>query len=248
MTSSSTNSGVSTITVTFDVDRDQDLAAVDVQNRVNQRARPAADRRAEHRRHRDEGLDGLHLARRLLLGAQPVRLAVPQQLRRRLHPGRAEARAGRRRRASSSASASSRCGCGSIPTRLASRGITARDVTRRAARAERAGRGRRRRPAARRAAASCIRSACAPPAGSASRREFDNIIVKAGKDGALVRAEGRRPRRARRRDLLEQPALRRLRRRRVRRHPAADGQRARHVRPACIAAARPAADDRSRRG
>ena len=33
--SSSTNSGVSSITVTFDVDRDADLAAVDVQNRVN---------------------------------------------------------------------------------------------------------------------------------------------------------------------------------------------------------------------
>jgi hydrophobic/amphiphilic exporter-1 (mainly G- bacteria), HAE1 family len=36
MTSSSTNSGVSTITVTFDITRDQDVAAVDVQNRVNQ--------------------------------------------------------------------------------------------------------------------------------------------------------------------------------------------------------------------
>src|ERR687889_670653 len=36
MSSSSTNSGVSTITVTFDVTRDQDVAAVDVQNRVNQ--------------------------------------------------------------------------------------------------------------------------------------------------------------------------------------------------------------------
>jgi HAE1 family hydrophobic/amphiphilic exporter-1 len=35
MTSSSTNSGVSTITVTFDVGRDPDLAAIDVQNRVN---------------------------------------------------------------------------------------------------------------------------------------------------------------------------------------------------------------------
>lgn len=33
--SSSTNSGVSSITVTFDVDRNADLAAVDVQNRVN---------------------------------------------------------------------------------------------------------------------------------------------------------------------------------------------------------------------
>ncbi|HEY5618125.1 MAG TPA: multidrug efflux RND transporter permease subunit [Vicinamibacterales bacterium] len=36
MSSSSTNSGVSQITVTFDVTRDQDIAAVDVQNRVNQ--------------------------------------------------------------------------------------------------------------------------------------------------------------------------------------------------------------------
>ena len=36
MTSSSTNTGVSTITVTFEVGRNADLAAVDVQNRVNQ--------------------------------------------------------------------------------------------------------------------------------------------------------------------------------------------------------------------
>jgi hydrophobic/amphiphilic exporter-1 (mainly G- bacteria), HAE1 family len=35
MTSSSTNSGIATVTVTFDVTRDQDVAAVDVQNRVN---------------------------------------------------------------------------------------------------------------------------------------------------------------------------------------------------------------------
>src|SRR5215204_5745244 len=36
MTSSSTNTGVATINVTFDVTRDQDLAQIDVQNRVNQ--------------------------------------------------------------------------------------------------------------------------------------------------------------------------------------------------------------------
>ena len=35
MTSSSTSSGVSQITATFDLSRDQDLAAVDVQNRVS---------------------------------------------------------------------------------------------------------------------------------------------------------------------------------------------------------------------
>ena len=34
--SSSTNSGISTITVTFDIDRNPDLAAIDVQNRVHQ--------------------------------------------------------------------------------------------------------------------------------------------------------------------------------------------------------------------
>src|SRR5215216_6547532 len=36
ITSSSTNSGLSTITVTFEIGRNPDLAAVDVQNRVNQ--------------------------------------------------------------------------------------------------------------------------------------------------------------------------------------------------------------------
>src|SRR3954469_1993507 len=36
ITSSSTNSGVSQITVTFDVTRDSDIAAVNVQNRVSQ--------------------------------------------------------------------------------------------------------------------------------------------------------------------------------------------------------------------
>src|SRR5918999_3121695 len=36
MSSASSNSGVSTITVTFDVTRNPDIAAVDVQNRVNQ--------------------------------------------------------------------------------------------------------------------------------------------------------------------------------------------------------------------
>ena len=36
MTSSSTNSGVCTINITFDITRDQDVAQVDVQNRVNQ--------------------------------------------------------------------------------------------------------------------------------------------------------------------------------------------------------------------
>src|SRR6187397_3438303 len=36
MRSSSTNTGICTITITFEIGRDADLAAVDVQNRVNQ--------------------------------------------------------------------------------------------------------------------------------------------------------------------------------------------------------------------
>src|SRR6266852_3668155 len=35
VTSSSTNDGVSTVTATFDLSRDPDLAAVDIENRVN---------------------------------------------------------------------------------------------------------------------------------------------------------------------------------------------------------------------
>ena len=51
MSSSSTNSGVSKITVTFDVTRDPDLAAVDVQNRVNQALGRLPGRGAADRRH-----------------------------------------------------------------------------------------------------------------------------------------------------------------------------------------------------
>ena len=56
MASSSTNSGVSTINVTFDVTRNIDIAAVDVQNRVNQTLGRLPARGADHRRHRPEGL------------------------------------------------------------------------------------------------------------------------------------------------------------------------------------------------
>ena len=45
MSSSSTNNGDSNITVTFDVGYDQDIAAVDVQNRV-ERAKPSSRTRS----------------------------------------------------------------------------------------------------------------------------------------------------------------------------------------------------------
>ena len=71
MTSSSTNSGFATITVTFDVDRDQDLAAVDVQNRVNQ----ALGRMPAEVRQNGitvQGVDRVHRRARLLLQGQPL--------------------------------------------------------------------------------------------------------------------------------------------------------------------------------
>ena len=58
-------------------------------------------------------------------------------------------------------------------------------------------------------------------------RDFENIIVKAGETGGLVRLARRRPRRAGRRDLRLAAAVPGLRRRRLRRLAAADRERAR---------------------
>ena len=98
MTSAITNSGFCSITVTFEVGRDPDLAAVDVQNRVNS----ALGRMPLEVRTNGitvtKGLGGIPRRHRLLLRQQPLRLAVHQQLPRPLRPRRAEARAGRRQR------------------------------------------------------------------------------------------------------------------------------------------------------
>ncbi len=91
MSSSSTNAGVSQITVTFDVTRDVDLAAVDVQNRVNQAlGRMPAEVRTT-------GVTVQKASTNFVLGAGVysengrIRLAVHEQLHRRLRQGRAQA-------------------------------------------------------------------------------------------------------------------------------------------------------------
>ena len=73
------------------------------------------------------------------------------------------------------------------PTRLAARGLTAADVTRRSARAERAGRGRRGRPAAGAIGPALSDQRPRRRPAHASPSEFENIIVKAGTDGTLIR-------------------------------------------------------------
>ena len=98
MRSSSTSTGFSSITVTFEIGRNPDLAAVDVQNRVNQ---------ALGRMPAEVRTNGISVTKNTagFLGAigffsrrQPVRLAVHQQLPRPVRPRRVQARAGRRQR------------------------------------------------------------------------------------------------------------------------------------------------------
>ena len=93
MTSASTNNGFCSITVTFEVGRNPDLAAVDVQNRVNS----ALGRMPLEVRTNGitvtKGSAGFPRGHRVLLRQQPVRLALHQQLPGSLRPRRAEARA-----------------------------------------------------------------------------------------------------------------------------------------------------------
>ena len=227
MTSSSTNSGISTITVTFDVTRDQDVAAVDVQNRVNQTlGRMPAEVRTTGITVQKQSTgfvmavgvfsekgdyDSLFLSNYLDVYVKDAR----------------QARAGRRRRRH-------------LRRAQVLDAAVARPRPPRGARTDR----RRRRPA--RCASRTCRS---PPAASDRRRrppgQMYQLSVRAvgrltrsrpssttsssraGTDGSLVRLAGRRPRRARRRNLRRRPALPGHRGGRLRRHPAADRQLAR---------------------
>ena len=115
MQSSSTNSGVSTINVYFDIGRDPDLAAVDVQNRVNQTlGRLPADVRTTGVTVTKQSagfLGGLGFFSR---GNRYSSQFISNYLD--LYVRDAIKRVpGRRQRASSSASASTRCACGSTP-------------------------------------------------------------------------------------------------------------------------------------
>ena len=136
------------ITVTFEIDRDPDLAAIDVQNRVNQAlGRMPADVRTN-------GITVIKNTAGFMGGLgffsarQPLRRAVHQQLPRPLRPRRDQARARRRRRhhlrraqVRHAAVARSRQAGRARPHRQRRR--------QRAARAERAGRRRRARRRAR---------------------------------------------------------------------------------------------------
>ena len=190
-----------TITVTFDIGRDPDLAAVDVQNRVNQ---------ALGRMPADVRTNGITVTKNTagFLGAPRLLLARTTGTTRCSSATTSTCTSATRSSAcpasatsSSSASASSRCGCGSIPT--SSPAAASRPAT---------------------SSTRCASRTCRwPPAASATRRraadQMYQLSVRApgrltevaavrerrrqGRQGRRARPrEGRRPRRARRRELL----------------------------------------------
>ena len=129
MSSSSTNSGVSTITVTFDVTRDPDIAAVDVQNRVNQALGRLPGGSAPARRHRPESQPELRVGRRRSTRKSgDVRPALHLELHRRLRQATRSSACPASPTCRCSASASTRCACGSIPRASRREGLTAGDV------------------------------------------------------------------------------------------------------------------------
>ena len=211
MSSSSTNSGFASINVTFDITRDQDLAQVDVQNRVSQAlGRLPTEVRALGVTVNKQNT-GFVLGGRRLRREGRVRLALPQQLHRRLRQGCAQARAGvadvtifGERKYSMRLWLD--------PLRLAARQITAGDVTS-ALREQNI-----------QVAAGALGQQPAPPGQMyqfsvrvegrlPEAPDFDNIIVKAGARRIAGPAEGRRPRRARRRNVLRRNCGSRARKR-----------------------------------
>ena len=99
MSSSSSNDGSSTITVTFDVGYPLDIAAVDVQNRVSQAASSLPRDRQPGRRDDQEAEPELRPDRQPDLARRLGRSGGAQQLRLSADRRPAEAPAGRRRRA-----------------------------------------------------------------------------------------------------------------------------------------------------
>jgi HAE1 family hydrophobic/amphiphilic exporter-1 len=185
MTSTSTSSGVATITATFNVNRDQDLAAVDVQNRVSTTlGRLPNDvknigvtvTKASTGFIMAVGVYAEHSEYDSLFLSNYVDVFIKDALKR--VPGVADVIIfGERKYAMR---------LWLDPTRLASRGITASDVTRALAEQNvQVAAGAVGQPPV---ASGQLYQISLRAAGRLSEpSEFDNIIVKVGKDGALVR-------------------------------------------------------------
>ena len=186
MTSSSTNSGSSSITVTFDVTRDVDLAAVDVQNRVST---------ALGRLPGDVRTNGVTVQKGRPGSSWPPASTPRRASTTRCSSATTSTSTSRTRSSGSqasatsrsSASAATRCGCGWIRASSRAAALTAARRRQCAARAERAGRRRRDRPVARTRADQKYQISVRAAGRLHELSEFQNIIVKAGAGGTLVR-------------------------------------------------------------
>ena len=188
MRSSSTNTGICTITVTFEIGRD---AGPGGRRRAEPREPGARPHAAEVRTNGisvtkntvgfigaigfytdDDRYDSLFISNYLDLYARDAFKRVPGR-RQRHHLRRAQvrdaavARSGQARRARHHGRATSSMRCAS-----------------RTSRSRPAASATRRRPTTR-----CTRSACARPAGSRPAPQFEDVVVKSGQDGALVRVK-----------------------------------------------------------
>ena len=178
ITSSSTNSGLSTITVTFDIGRDPDLAAVDVQNRVNQ---------ALGRMPAEVRTNGITVTKNTAgfmggLGfySEDNRYDSPvhQQLPRRLRARRAQARA-RRRQRDHLRRAQVRDAAVARSAKLA-RAPDSRPATSSARCASRTSRSRRARSATRRPPRPDVQISVRAAGRLTEPDQFENVVVKAG--------------------------------------------------------------------
>ena len=113
--SDSTSNGVSNIVATFDVGYSQDIAAVDIQNKVADGPGAAPARGQAVRRDDQEDVDRHGLRRQPDLARRPVRRQLPRQLRADLRRRRPQADQ-RASATSTSSAASTPCGSGSTPT------------------------------------------------------------------------------------------------------------------------------------
>ena len=114
--SSNASDGTMNLQVYFDLARDQDLAAVDVQNAGQAGRAAAAPGGAPAGDHDHEGADRHPAVASVTSRGSPLRRDLSDQLRQALRRGRAQAAPGRRRRHRLRRRSSSRCFRASIPT------------------------------------------------------------------------------------------------------------------------------------
>ena len=205
MSSQSTGDGKLTITVTFRIGTDLNVAQMLTQNRVQDalprlpedvqrlgvQVRKATPNilLAVHLYSPDKSRDTLYLSNYATLHVKDALARLP----------------GRRRRAVLRRAANMRCASGSIPDKVAAYNLNAERSARRAARAERAGLGGHPEPAAGRRRRRPIRSTSQTLGRLSTPEQFADIVLKSDSRGTRDAPPRHRPGRGRRRRLRLAP-------------------------------------------